>query len=52
MEGAIFVGLGCIALAIFGGLTDIARAIRNRTIDVNVKLPPIKVTSDDGDESA
>ena len=47
MSAAIFMGLAFIALAIFLGLTEIAQAMRNRQIDVNVKLPPIQLTGRD-----
>lgn len=38
-----FLGLCAIAIALYLGLDEIARAIRYRTIDVNVKLPPIQI---------
>lgn len=50
MEGiAIMIGLLWLGLCIDNGLCEIARSIKSRTLDVNLKMPPIKVMQSDGD---
>lgn len=47
MEYAIMFAGFVVGVFLYLGLSEIAGAIRNRSIDVNVKLPPIKIMADD-----
>lgn len=45
MEGAIYCGLATIAMAIYLGLGEVAKAISNRQVNVNFS-GPIRVESE------